>query len=194
MNEEQLRKLREDIVFDEEVRGQSYRFHSTWGLFNPKRVDEGSRLLIEHIRADADATCLDLGCGYGPIGLALARMCPEGVVHMVDKDFVAIDYARKNAEINRLANCQIYLSNGFSQVPSQPFDTIASNLPAKAGNEMLSLIIHGARDRLAPGGCFYVVTIAGLKEYIKRNFKEVFGNFEKVKQGKTFMVSVARRE
>ena len=71
---------------------------------------------------------------------------------------------------------------------------VRANLPAKAGNEMLSLVIHGDRDRLAPGGCFYVVTIAGLKEYIKRNFKEVFGNFEKVKQGKTFMVSVARRE
>ena len=194
MNEEQLEKLREDIVFEEKVRGLAFRFHSTWGLFNPRRVDEGSRLLIEHMHAEADATCLDLGCGYGPIGLALARMCPLGVVHMVDKDFVAVDYARKNAEVNHLANCQIYLSNGFSQVPLQPFDVIASNLPAKAGNEMLSLIMHDARDRLAPGGCFYVVTIAGLKDYIKRNFKEVFGNFEKVKQGKTYMVSVACRD
>ena len=194
MNEEELGRLREDIVFEEVVRGQTLRFRSTWGLFNPKRVDEGSRLLIEHIHAAPADTCLDLGCGYGPIGLALARMCPDGVVYMVDKDFVAVDYARKNAEINRVANCRIYLSNGFSAVPSLPFDTIASNLPAKAGSEMLSLIIHQARDRLRPGGRFYVVTIAGLKDYIKRNFKEVFGNFEKVKQGKTFMVSLAHRE
>ena len=193
MDEGQLRKLQEDIVFEEELRDHLYRFHSTWGLFNPKRVDEGSRLLIERICVDADATCLDLGCGYGPIGLALARLCPDGVVHMVDKDFVAVDYARKNAHVNGLDNCQVYLSNGFSNVADVQFDTIASNLPAKAGNEMLSILIHQARDRLRPGGSLYVVTIAGLKDYIKRSFREVFGNYEKVKQGKTYMVSVAYR-
>ena len=194
MQEEQLRKLREDIVFEAQVRGQSLRFHSTWGLFNPKGVDAGSRLLIERIAAAPDATCLDLGCGFGPIGLALARLCPQGMVHMVDRDFVAVDYARKNAEVNGLTNCRVYLSNGFSQVPPMRFDTIASNLPAKAGNEMLSLIMHGAREHLRPGGSFYVVTIAGLKDYVKRTFGEVFGNYEKVKQGKTHLVSVARRQ
>ena len=70
----------------------------------------------------------------------------------------------------------------------------AASLPAKAGNEMLSIILHEARDHLREGGRFYVVTISGLKDYIKRNFREVFGNYKKVKQGKTYTVSLAVRE
>ena len=86
------------------------------------------------------------------------------------------------------------LSNGFGQVPALRFDTVVSNLPAKAGNEMLSIILHEARDHLREGGRFYVVTISGLKGYIKRNFREIFGNYKKVKQGKTYTVSLAVRE
>ncbi len=48
---------------------------------------------------------------------------------MVDGDFVAVPYAGRNAQINRLNNCRIYASNGFSTVPDMAFDTIASNLP-----------------------------------------------------------------
>ena len=187
-------RLKQDIVFAETLRGHPFTFHSTWGLFNPRRVDEGSRLLVSQVEIAPDALSLDLGCGYGPVGLVLAHLSPAGSVHMVDRDFVAVDYARRNAELNRLPNCQIYLSNAFSHVPDVQFDLIAANLPAKSGNEMLSIIMRGAQERLRPGGLFYVVTISGLKDYIKRNFREVFGNYRKVKQSKTYTVSLAHRE
>ena len=194
MPPEKLEKLKQDIVFEEKLRGHTLTFHSTWGLFNPRRVDEGSHLLINHLQVAPDATSLDIGCGYGPIGLTLARLSPQGTVHMVDKDFVAVDYACKNAALNHIHNCRIYLSNAFDQVPDMRFDTVVSNLPAKAGNEMLYIIVTEARERLQKGGQFYVVTISGLKDYIKRNFREVFGNYKKVKQGKTYTVSLAVRE
>ena len=194
MSAPDLDRLKQDIVFAETLRGHPYTFHSTWGLFNPRHVDEGTRLLVNHVDVAPDALCLDLGCGYGPVGLVLAHLAPTGTVHMVDRDFVAVDYARKNAELNGLRNCQIYLSNAFSHVPELDFDLIVANLPAKSGNEMLSIILHGARERLRPGGRFYVVTISGLKDYIKRNFREVFGNYRKVKQSKTYTVSLAHRE
>lgn len=190
---DRIEKLKQDIVFTEWLRGRCFTFYSTWGLFNPKKVDEGSRLLIEHVEVAADALSLDLGCGYGPIGLALAHLCPQGEVHLVDKDFVAVEYARKNAILNHLDNCQIYLSNAFSHIPDLRFDLIASNLPAKAGNEMLSIILHDAWAHLKPGGRLYVVTLSGLKEYVKRNFRELFGNYTKVKQGKTYTVALAVR-
>jgi 16S rRNA (guanine1207-N2)-methyltransferase len=184
----------QDIVFEERLRGHVLTFHSTWGLFNPKGIDEGSRLLIDQVQVETDHLGLDLGCGYGPIGLTLARICSRGQIHLVDKDFVAVEYARKNAALNHIHNCQVYLSNAFSHVPDLCFDTIVSNLPAKAGNEMLSIIMHEAHRHLKSGGRFYVVTISGLKEYIKRNFREIFGNYEKVKQSKTYTVSLAIRE
>ena len=139
-------------------------------------------------------TALDLGCGYGPIGLTIGKSSPLNSVHMVDKDFVAIEYAKKNAHSNGIKNCTTYLSNGFDQVPPHiQFDLIASNLPAKVSNEFYEIIFHDARARLKPGGRFYVVIISGLREYIKRSFMRVFGNYAKVKQGKTYTVAFAQK-
>ena len=187
-------ELKEDIVFDVRLRGRDYRFHSTWGLFSPRRIDDGTYMLIETLELADDHVSLDLGCGYGAIGVAAAAECPRGQVHMVDKDFVAVEYARKNAAARGLANCQAYLSNAFSHVPDVKFDNVLSNVPANVGGEMLYIILSGAKAHLAPGGRLVVVTVAGLRQYIKRNFLEVFGNYEKVKQGKTYAVARAVNE
>ena len=195
MPDRNLNRLRKDIVFEEKLKDRAYTFHTTWGLFNPKRVDPGTRLLVDYLEPAPADRCLDLGCGYGPVGLALGHQCPEGEVQMVDKDFVAVDYANANAVRNGLENCNAYLSNAFSHVPVDArFDTIASNLPAKVGNELLTLILHDAQARLVPGGKLWVVTISGLKDYVKRNFKEIFGNYKKVKQRGTHLVSLAVKQ
>ncbi|MBI2624516.1 class I SAM-dependent methyltransferase [Candidatus Parcubacteria bacterium] len=173
------------------LRGQSLTFHSTWGLFSPTQVDDGSRLLIEHLTVQPDGVALDIGCGYGAIGLLLAKLAPQGVVHMVDKDFVAVEYAQKNAELNGLRNCEVYLSNGLSHVSEIRFDAIVSNLPAKTGRELFDILLFDAQAHLKPGGTFSVVTIAGLKEFIKRNLREVFGNYKKLGQHKGYIVAVA---
>ena len=186
--------LRRDLVVTETLRGRDLRFNTTWGLFSPRGLDAGSRLLIEQLEVAPEAVCLDLGCGWGPIGLTLACLAPRGQIHLVDKDFVAVQYARANARANGLDNCQVYLSNGFSHVTVDRLDLVVSNLPAKVGNEMLWLIMHDAWERLVPGGRFYVVTIAGLRDYIKRNFREIYGNYRKVKQGRGYAVSLAVKE
>jgi precorrin-6B methylase 2 len=177
--EKDLEKIRRDIVFSTDLQGENIIFHSTWGLFSPTEIDEGSRLL------------LDIGCGYGAIGIPLAKRSPTGTMHMIDKDFVAVEYAKKNAAMNHASNCETYLSNGFSNVPDIKFDAIVSNLPAKVGREFFWLLLHDAKQHLKPGGEIYVVTISGLREFIKRNFNEVFGNYEKVKQGKNYTIGKA---
>ncbi|MFH1006294.1 MAG: methyltransferase [Candidatus Latescibacterota bacterium] len=183
--------LNHDLTFETYLRGFRFEFCTTWGLFSPKAIDEGSRLLIEHLEVGEQDACLDLGCGYGPIGLVMAKLAPKGTVMLIDKDFVAVEYAGKNALRNALPNTEALLSNGFAQVPERLFDVIASNLPAKVGKELLALMMMQARDRLKPGGRCYVVTLSGLKPYIKRTFGEIFGNYEKIKQGKTHTVSLA---
>ena len=186
--------LRRDIVFSERLRGHELTFHSRWGLFSPRRVDEGTRLLIDHLAARETDDCLDLGCGYGPIGLTMARLAPKGQTYLVDKDFVAVEYARKNAELNSLQNCHALLSDGFSDLPRERrFDVIASNLPAKAGNEAYYILFSDARDHLAAGGRFYVVTLSGLRRFVERAFGELFGNYEKVKQSRSHTVSLAAK-
>ena len=186
--------LRKDIIFKAKLKDHNFVFHSTWGLFSPKEIDKGSLMLIDQVDIKPTDLTLEMGCGYGPIGLAIAKMSPQGKVHMLDKDFVAVDFAKKNAQLNGIRNCDVYLSNAFNNVPAIEFDNIVSNLPAKVGKELLFLILNDAKNHLKKGGKFYVVVIAGLKDYIKRNFKEVFGNYEKLKQGKTYMVAVAIKE
>ncbi len=189
--QEYLNQLREDIVFSEKLCGHDLKFHTTWGLFSPKGVDEGSRLLLDLMEIKEDDDSIDLGCGYGPLGLTMAKLAPKGKHLLVDKDFVAIEYSQMNARLNRLDNTEVFLSNGFNQVGDRRFDLIVSNLPAKTGKELYYLYFYDALARLNPGGRIYVVTISGLRKFVGRAFKEVFGNYKKVKQGKVYTVAMA---
>ena len=184
-----------DLRFEADLRGHRFRFVTTWGLFHPRGLDAGTALLIDRIEVAPDAACLDLGCGWGAIGCALSKLAPEGRVHLVDKDFVAVGYARRNTAANGCGNARVYLSNGFHHVAEdERFDLIASNLPARAGSELLDHWMVEASRRLRPGGAFWVVTVVGLKGYVKRVFGEHFGNYRKAAQGRSHVVAVARRE
>lgn len=189
-----IARLRRDIVFSETLLGHPLTFHTTWGLFSPKAIDEGTRLLLDHLELRPDERALDLGCGYGPIGLAIARATPAGHCTLIDKDFVAVEYARANAERNAIQNVAVLLSNGLNQVPPQNFSLAVTNLPAKTGKEHYYLFFHDIRERLVPGGRFYVVVISGLRQFIDRAFVEVFGNHTKVKQGRNYTVAMAVRD
>ncbi len=190
----ELDKLRQDIIVRSNMRDVPLTLHSTWGIFSPREVDEGTELLLNYIEVNETDDCLDLGCGYGPIGLTLAKLAPQGHTTLVDKDFVAVQYTQKNIKLNNIPNAEALLSNGFEQIRERRFDIVVSNIPAKVGNEMLSLFLHDAYTQLKPGGRFYIVTINGLRDYMKRNFKEVFGNYDKCKQGKNYTVAMARKD
>jgi len=187
--------LKKDIEIVVNLLDNELTLNTRWGVFSPRSIDEGTMLLMKHIEVGVSDICLDLGCGYGPIGLALAKHCTKGEVHMVDKDFVAIELANNNANLNNLSNAKAYFSDAFLQVPSEvKFDQVISNLPAKVGREQLSIILYDAFDALKPGGKITVVTIKGLKDFIKNNFKSVFGNYKKLKQGQKYIVSQAIKQ
>jgi 16S rRNA G1207 methylase RsmC len=178
-------KIRQDLFIEFRELG----FYTTWGLFSPRAIDDGSRMLLDFLDLDNKDDCLDLGCGYGVLGLCMAKLAPAGHTLMVDKDFVAVDYAEKNRLHNHINNASCLLSNGFNQIPRQQFDVIVSNIPAKVGKEMLYIYLFDALSYLKPGGSFYIVTITGLRQFFKRGFSEVFGHYEKIKQGKTYTVA-----
>ena len=187
--------LKKDIEIFVNLLDNEFTLHTRWGVFSPRSIDEGTLLLMKHIEVGVSDICLDLGCGYGPIGLALAKHCTKGEVDMVDKDFVAIELANNNAKLNNLSNAKAYFSDAFLQIPDEiKFDQVISNLPAKVGREQLSIILYDAFDALKPGGKITVVTIKGLKDFIKNNFKSVFGNYKKLKQGQKYIVSQAIKQ
>ena len=190
----QIADLKKDLHVEDTLNGFPMTFDTTWGIFSPRAIDDGSIMLLKYLDVGPNDNCLDLGCGYGVLGLTMAKMAPQGTTLMVDKDYVAVDYANKNAKKNNITNASARLSNGFSEVVEKDFNVIVSNIPAKVGNELLYIFLNDAYDRLAPGGRFYVVTITGLRDFMKRAFKEVFGNYKKHKQGPAYTVASAVKE
>ncbi|NNM52869.1 MAG: methyltransferase [Pseudomonadales bacterium] len=185
-----LARWRQDIIIEADIDGSSLSLVSTWGLFSPEAIDEGSRLLLRYLDIERTDDVLDLGCGYGVLGLTLAKRAPEGQTLMVDKDFVAVDYARRNITRNHLSNAEAQLSNGLQNIdPTRLFDHVVCNLPAKASKEQHYLFLVDAHARLKPGGRMTLVTINGLREFMARTLHEVFGNHEKLKQGSTYTVT-----
>ena len=112
---------------------------------------------------------------------------------MVDKDFVAVDYARRNAERNELANVEVVLSNGFEHIRGRSFDVIATNLPAKSGKEFYTVLFHDAYQALEPGGRFFVVSLTGLRRFVARLLQQRFGNYDKLKTSGQYTLALARK-
>jgi len=192
LDQKQLNEYRQDIKFTETLCDQTLNFKSTWGIFSPREIDAGTKLMMRYIEINPSDDCFDLGCGYGPIGLTMAKLAPQGNTMLVDKDFMAVEYSNKNATANNIVNAKAMLSNGFQHIDSkQRFDVIASNVPAKVGKEMMSLMLHDAHKHLNKDGKFYLVTVNGLRQYMKRNLKEVFGNYKKIKQGAAYTIHLA---
>ena len=185
-------KLKKDLSIQTTLLGHDLILKTRWGVFSPRSIDDGTLLLMKYLEVAKKDKCLDLGCGYGPIGLAVAKSCPQGEVHMVDKDFVAVELSNNNAKLNHIDNAKAYLSDAFLSVNKDNyFDQIISNVPAKVGREQLSIIFYDAYDALKPGGKITFVTINGLRNFIKDNFKSVFGNYKKLKQGQKYTISQA---
>ena len=181
--------IRQDLNIPSGRDKNSLKFKTTWGLFSPRAIDSGSQMLLDFLDIKPDDDCLDIGCGYGVLGLTMAKLAPNGHSLLVDKDFIAVEYSEKNRILNQINNANCQLSNGFDHIPKQSFDIIVSNIPAKVGKEMLYIYLFDALEHLKPGGSFYIVTITGLRQFFKRGFNEVFGHYEKIKQGKTYTVA-----
>ena len=112
---------------------------------------------------------------------------------MVDKDFVAVEYANANARRNNVANCRAVLSDGLRHVDDSEFSLAVTNLPAKTSKEHYYLFFHDIHERLVTGGSCYVVVISGLRQFIARLFLELFGNHTKIKQGRQYTVAMAKK-
>ncbi|MFP3719616.1 class I SAM-dependent methyltransferase [Niallia circulans] len=159
------------------LKGNTIRFKTDNGVFSKKEVDFGSRLLIEtYTLPDLDGDILDVGCGYGPIGLSIAKTSPNRMVHMVDVNLRAIELAEENARQNGVENVRIYESDRLLRVKGKKFASILTNPPIRAGKKVVHDIFEQSYDCLLPNGELWVViqkkqgapsAIAKLEEFFK---------------------------
>lgn len=136
---------------------RTLRFNTDAGVFSKQQIDFGSRLLIESVQLEAHEKVLDVGCGYGPIGLFAATQLPQGIVTLVDINERAVELCRKNAAINQLHNVKILHSDLFEQLQGKQFDKILSNPPIRTGKQTVHRIFAEAFRHLHEGGSLWVV-------------------------------------
>lgn len=140
------------------LREQSLRFKTDNGVFSKGEVDFGSRLLIETFEIPkSDGDFLDVGCGYGPIGLSLAKGDRSRTVHMVDVNERALNLAKENAQLNQIDNVSIYESNCLDSVTKNDFIAILTNPPIRAGKKIVHAILEDSINHLQAGGELWVV-------------------------------------
>lgn len=147
-------------------------------LFSPRRADPGSLAMLSQLawpppERETPLRILDLGCGYGLVGLVLATALPTAEVLMTDVDPVAVACARRNAERLGLGQVQVQRSDGFDDIAARDFDLILSNPPYHTDFAIASRFIQGAWRHLRLGGQLYMVTKR--REWYRRRITAVFG-------------------
>jgi 16S rRNA (guanine1207-N2)-methyltransferase len=140
------------------LREQSLQFKTDNGVFSKGEVDFGSRLLIETFEfPNSNGDFLDVGCGYGPIGLSLAKGDSSRTVHMVDVNERALNLAEENAQLNQIHNVAIYESSCLDRVAKNDFIAILTNPPIRAGKKIVHTILEDSFNHLQAGGELWVV-------------------------------------
>lgn len=164
------------------------------GVFSKGKVDRGTRLLLEavekaRIPLPERGNVCDLGCGYGPIGLAVAALRPASTVYMVDINERAADLARRNAKANDLHNVVVAQGSGVEPFGGIVFDAVLTNPPLRTGKENVHALLKQGFNALKPGGCLALVirTQQGAKS-MERYMAETFGNVSEVEKGGGFRV------
>jgi 16S rRNA (guanine1207-N2)-methyltransferase len=179
------------VEFDLVIRGETFRLSSLPGIFAYNKLDAGTQLLLEHMSPPPGARVLDLGCGYGIIGLVAARQ-DVAAVDLVDANLLALAATKRNIARNDIAiarawACEIRDGLGVSQ-----YDYVVTNLPFHSGKEVDYDIAHAfimqARTALKPGGQLMLVANRFLR--YERVMQPIFAAVDRIAETKSYQVLV----
>lgn len=189
-NNQNLRSELRTISY--ENKGHVFTFFSDLGVFSKDKIDFGSRVLVETIlekEKRRDLHFLDVGCGYGFMGITLASIL-QSKVDMVDVNKRALHLCERNMKENKIDGC-CFLSNIYENV-TDTYDFIVTNPPIRAGKAVVLEILLGAKKHLKKDGALWFVVRKdqGAKSLIK-NIETVY-DCEIVKKEKGFYVILAK--
>ena len=147
--------LKSDIKENKvKIKNQDFIFYTDNGVFSKKGLDFGTRTLLENLSEDISGEVLDFGCGYGPIGIYIAKTTSSNV-DMVDINKRSISLAIKNSIINNV-NTNVFESNIYENI-NKKYDYIISNPPIRVGKKILYEILFNAYDYLKEDGQLWIV-------------------------------------
>jgi 16S rRNA (guanine1207-N2)-methyltransferase len=181
-------------IIEVELRGKNYTFATDAGVFSKKGVDYGSKVLIDAMQISRYDQILDVGCGYGPIGISAAAIADLGFATLLDINERAVELARENALRNRISNIKVIQSNLLDKVRGQRFDCILTNPPIRAGKETVHQIFASAFDCLTDQGSLWVVIQKkqGSPSAFKK-LESIYGRVEEITKDKGYRIFRARK-
>ncbi|MFD2615224.1 class I SAM-dependent methyltransferase [Paenibacillus gansuensis] len=181
-------------TIEQVLAGRKFTFVTDSGVFSKTGVDYGSRVLIESMSFSADSQVLDVGCGYGPIGLSAALIAKDGRVTMVDINERAVELAKENAIRNKIDNVEILQSDLFEKLAGRKFHIILTNPPIRAGKETVHQIFTEAEAHLEQGGELWVVIQKkqGAPSALTK-LESLFAEVEEVTKDKGYRIYRARK-
>lgn len=154
-NNEQLDSKINTIEFY--FKGKTLKYLSDNGVFSKKGIDFGSATLLQYIdKINENEEILDVGCGYGTIGLTLASIYPDSHFDLIDVNLRALDLANQNSINNNIKNVSIFESNSYQNILKK-YDIIVTNPPIRAGKKIVYDIILNAKDHLKNNGSLWCV-------------------------------------
>ena len=178
----------------------SYTHHQTTlllttdaGVFSKGKIDFGSDLLVQtFLKAHPPGPkkkVVDVGCGYGPIGLMIAKVAPHDAVTLLDVNQRALALAEKNRIDNQIDNATIMESDGLSNVADQSMNYVVTNPPIRAGKQVVHRILEDAHTKLSNNGMLYVVIQKkqGMPS-AKAKMEVIFGNVEVAAKSKGYYI------
>ncbi|MBU1094495.1 MAG: methyltransferase [Firmicutes bacterium] len=180
--------------YDVTIHDLTLTLYTDLGIFSKDYLDYGTRVLLETVELEENQkTVIDMGCGYGPIGIYIAKKYPDKHVYLFDVNERAIDMARKNQEENHLNNINIQVSNLFDQVKVNA-DVVLTNPPIRAGKVTVFKLYEDAYLNLNPGGVLYVVIQKkqGAPSSVAK-LQDLFGNCDVIEKKKGYWILLAKK-
>lgn len=176
-------------------------FNTADNLFSPVNIDKGTLAMLSVVDFNIDDKVLDLGCGYGVVGILSAKLTAPDNVVMVDIDENAVEMSKKNAATNNVEGIRIYQSDGFKNVNENDFTLIMSNPPYHEDFSVPKQFIEKGFNRLKVGGRFYMVTKR--EKWYKNKLTSIFGGvkmwyidgyyvFMSIKRDKTYATKLKK--
>lgn len=171
-----IRNVREketDIMIEIQVKEVTLQLDTDPKLFSPRNADAGTLHMLDHVSFLPEDLVLDLGCGYGLVGICAAKLIPPGQVYMTDLDPLAVRMSSVNLQKNGIQGVTLTQGNAFESVERSDFTLILSNPPYHTDFAVARTFIEKGFNRLALGGRLYMVTRR--KDWYKNKLISIFG-------------------
>lgn len=171
--------------------GMSLSFDARAGLFSPTHADRGTCAMLSFADFQPGMRVLDLGCGWGLVGIVAAKICGAQNVWMADIDPVAVEVARKNALQNGVSGIHFCVSDGFSGIKEAGFDRILSNPPYQSDFSVAKCFIEKGFNRLVIGGRLFMVTKR--EKWYRNKISSIFGGVRVLEADGYYIFAAERR-